>query len=395
MAALRSVDPAQVLQRLVDGLVSADEGPPGPQPPAGASLTVRAPGLDIAVAAGERQVRGLDGGAPRPFTVGTAVDLASVTKAVATSTAILALLQTGVLGLDDPVGRYLPQFTGTPKERVVLRDLLLHRAGVWEWWPTYCVASDAAGGHDAVARLAVRYRPGSGRHYSDLGFMLLGRVVEEVTSSALDVAVGELVLGPLGMTATAFGGPVGGGPDSPRKDADVAAGARGDAVEREMLRTGTPYPVPFGEGSFAGWREHVLVGEVADGNAFHTFGGVAGHAGLFSVPADVARWGHGLLSSLDGVGPWRPDLVRHMLTQGPDAGQGLGLRRWVTTAGTCVADAWGHPGHTGTTAAIIPAHGATVVLATNRLHVLGTAMTNDALWARVLPAVHAVLHGVS
>lgn len=127
---MRTVDPEPALQRLVDGLVTPDEVPAGGAlPPAGASLTVRAPGLDVAVAAGDRQVRGLGGEVRLPFTVGTAVDLASVTKAVATSTAILALLQAGVIGLDDPVGRYVPQFTVAPKDRVVLRDLLLHRGG--------------------------------------------------------------------------------------------------------------------------------------------------------------------------------------------------------------------------------------------------------------------------
>lgn len=360
-------------------------------PPPGLSITVSGPGLHAVAVAGRRQVYGAPGGHPLPFTAGTALDLASVTKVVATTTCLIALVDAGAVDLDGPVGRYLPGFRVPPRHDLRLRDLLQHRAGLWEWWPTYCVADGAASGHALVEALPLAYPPRSGWHYSDLGFLVLGRVVEVVTGLGLDAAVHELVLAPAAMTGAAFGHPVaagargGGAPD-------VAAGARGDEIERTMLRTGTPYAVPFGEDSFGRWRAEVLVGEVADGNAFHTFGGTAGHAGLFATPEDLIRWGSALMDAAAGQGRWRPDVVSDFLADGPDRGQSLGFRSWSTTVDGCTAVAHGHPGHTGTTVAILPEHGATVVLASNRLHVEGLPTPNEDLWAAVLPAAHALLH---
>ncbi|WP_219413486.1 serine hydrolase domain-containing protein [Pseudonocardia nigra] len=360
------------LDAVVRALVShADDGC---APPPGACLAVRAPDVDRVAVAGHRQVLGVPD--PLPMTATTSHDLASVTKVAGTTSALLALASAGGLDLADPVRRYLPG-----AGPMTIDDLLLHRAGLWEWWPTYCDVTDPDAGRQLVRELPLRYAPGAGRHYSDLGFMLLGQVVEAAAGAALPVAVRELVLDPAGMTHTAFGAPVGG---------EVAAGGLGDVIERRMLDTGDPYPVPRSAADFAGWREHVLVGEVDDGNAFHTFGGASGHAGLFSTVEDLLRLGDALCRSASGDGPW--PALGAFLAGGPDAGQSRGFRSWSTTAAGCTVTAFGHPGFTGSTFAVLPEHAATVVLATNRLHVSGPPVPNEAMWRPALDAAHAVLH---
>jgi serine-type D-Ala-D-Ala carboxypeptidase len=351
------------LEEVVAALVAQEGTPPG------ACLAVRAPGVDALAVAGHRQVLGV--AEPLPLTATTGYDLASITKAF-TTTALVAL---GV-DLADPVRRFLPDAPA-----VAVDDLLLHRGGLWEWWPTYCDSTGPDEGARLARRLPLRYAPGTGRHYSDLGFMLLGQVVEVAAGAPLPAAMAELVLDPAGLAQTAYGAPVG---------ADVAASGTGDAIEQRMLDTGEPYPVPRSPADFTGWRHHVIVGEVADGNAFHTFGGVSGHAGLFSTVEDLLRLGTALCASVDGDGPW-PALGAY-LAPGPDPGQSRGFRSWSTTVRGCTTTAYGHPGFTGTTLAVLPGHRASVVLATNRLQVHGDPVPNEELWTPALHAAHQLLH---
>jgi CubicO group peptidase (beta-lactamase class C family) len=144
-------------------------------------------------------------------------------------------------------------------------------------------------------------------------------------------------------------------------------------------------PVPRSSADFTGWRRHVIVGEVSDGNAFHTFRGVSGHAGLFSTVEDLVRFGAAL-----GQARW-PALAGY-LAPGPDPGQSRGFRSWTSTVDGCTTTAYGHPGFTGVTLAVLPEHGATVVLATNRLQVRGEPVPNEELWAPALHAAHRLLH---
>lgn len=348
---------------VVAALVAADGAPPG------ACLAVHSPDVDALAVTGYRQVLGL--AEPLELTAATSHDLASVTKAF-TTTALAAL------GVEpaDPVRRFLPD-----APPVSVDDLLLHRGGLWEWWPTYCDATGPDEGARLARSLPLRYAPGSGRHYSDLGFMLLGQVVEVAAGARLPDAMVELVFDPAGLARTAYGRPVG---------PDVAASGTGDAIEQRMLDTGEPYPVPRSPTDFTGWRRDVIAGEVADGNAFHTFGGVSGHAGLFSTVEDLLRLGAALCTSVDGDGPW--PVLGAYLAPGPDPGQSRGFRSWPTTVRGCTTTAYGHPGFTGTTLAILPAHRASVVLATNRLQVRGEPVPNEELWAPTLHAAHRLFH---
>jgi len=105
-------------------------------------------------------------------------------------------------------------------------------------------------------------------------------------------------------------------------DEDFAPTSHGDAIERRMVQTGEPYLVPVDPGTFTGWREHALHGEVNDGNAHHAFAGVAGHAGLFSTARDLVAFGEALL---DGGGMWSQTTVERFTREPFDPGQGLGF----------------------------------------------------------------------
>ena len=349
--------------------------------PPGAHLSVGTPRTRLHHCAGLAQAFGDDGPDARPLRPDAAHDLGSVTKVAATTCCLAALVSAGEVSLDTPASRYLP----LPCRDATLDDLLTHRAGLWEWWPTYLQARGAEEALALVGRLPLRYRPGSGRHYSDLGFMALGQVVQEVCGASLVDALTELVTEPLSLTGLAYGGPVTG--------QDPVASSAGDWVERRMVATGRPYPVPVDDTAFTGWRARVLVGEVNDGNAFHSFGGVAGHAGLFGDAASLHGLGRALLQSARGLGTW-PSLPAFWAPS-QDDGQLRGFQRWSDRVRDCAVAAIGHTGFPGTGFAVLPAHDATVVLATNRLHVPpdGDGPAPFApMWRSALHAAHTALH---
>ncbi len=309
-----------------------------------------------------------------PMTTAIAFDIASVSKVAATTTAILRLVSQGDLDFDDPVDRYVSGTACAPETTV--RHLLQHRAGLWEWQPLYLDRrhADAAAAADA---LPLRHGLDEGRHYSDLGFMLLGRVVSAATGLPLDEAVRELVTAPLGLDRTGYG-PVG---------APVASSAIGDVAERRMVATGEPYPILATTRHFA-WREDEITGVANDGNCFHALGGVAGHAGLFSTAEDLLTLGAALATPDRHPELWRPDAVAEVFRDGPDAGQALGWRsESVEVDGRPTRMLW-HPGYTGCALGLLPGTGTAVVLLSNRLFASELAPT-EALWRAALPALLA------
>ncbi|MQY16447.1 hypothetical protein SRB5_66460 [Streptomyces sp. RB5] len=325
------------------------------------------PTVVAAVARGESTPLVYGRGMPEGIAPGDAVfDLASVTKVVATTAVLMGLVAEGRLALDERV----------PGSSATVRELLEHRGGLAQWWPLYAAgARERAAALEVVRGLPPAFPRGVERRYSDLGFMVLGALAEEAGGAPLpELAAG--VHRRLGMTATGY---------LPAPGPALVASARGDAIERRMLATGEPYPVPFGPGDFAGWREGLLVGECNDGNAWHAFGGVAGHAGLFGTASDLLAFGRGLLGSLAGRGPWPAPVTAAFLTAGADPAQAPGFRCWPRYG------AVGHPGFTGSRFAVVPAADAVVVLLTNRL-LAPAAPPPDEVWDRLLAAV-AGAHG--
>lgn len=313
---------------------------------------------------------GFANSANTPITRATAFDLASVTKVVATTTALLRLSSLDVLQFDDDVSRFLPDAplaAGT-----TIRDLLQHRGGLWEWQPLYFAAVPP---FEVISRLPLRYPPRSERHYSDLGFMLLGNVVSVAADMPLDDAVRVLVTEPLNMHSTGYG-PV---------HTAVAASSMGDQAERHMVETGEPYPILSTRENFP-WRDGEVIGVANDGNCFHAFGGVAGHAGLFSTVDDLLTLGSALANPTDHPELWSEAAVTEVLREGPDAGQALGWRSMsVRENGTDQRMLW-HPGFTGCALGIIPATRTAVALMSNRL-LAATPTSTESLWRAMLPAL--------
>jgi len=331
-----------------------------------------------AAAAGEARpdaLRRLD--RPVPMGTDTLFDLASVTKVMATTFAIMLLVDDGALDLDAPVSRYLPDFgaagahggNGSPDKRdITLRQLLTHRAGLSQWQPIYYFADDPEGAYAFIRDFPLAWQPGAERHYSDLGFMLLGVLVERVSGQPLDRFLNERLYGPLGLATTGFR-PAADGFAAPTPPADDAAGrfaatSHGNPFEHHMVHEPDfGYRIDIDPDSWDGWRRYTLVGEVNDGNAFHAFGGVAGHAGLFSDAADLQVLLQLLLNrgEYDGTRYLRAATVDEFLTSTGD-GQALGWQ----VPDYLPAGSFAHAGFTGTWVAGIPARDTAIVLLTNR-----------------------------
>ncbi len=288
----------------------------------------------------------------------TIFDLASLTKVVATTTAVMLLVDDGRLDLDAPVSRYLPEWGRLPgHDNVAVRNLLLHDAGLPAWEPFYTTLRGRRPYLLAIARTPLKAPPGRQTEYSDLGAILLGFVVERVSGVPLDVFLQERVFGPLGMRDTGF---------APKQWLGDAGSER-DAERQTLLARIAPT-----EQDTVFRRRH-LHGEVHDENAW-AMGGVAGHAGLFSSARDLSRFAQMLLDGgrYRNVRLIREETVRAFTRRQTDgSGRALG---WDTPAsGSSAGDAFskasfGHTGFTGTSLWIDPQKDLFVVLLTNRVN---------------------------
>lgn len=313
-------------------------------------------GVLVAEAAAGRLRRSRRAAAVTPATV---FDLASLTKPLATTVLLLDAVARRRLDLDARLDRLRPAFRGTPAGGATVADLLGHVAGLPAWWPLYA-ESRGAGWRDrerVIVRLArLSTAPRTAVAYSDLGFLLLGRIVEEAAGAPLDRLFAERVAGPLGLAATRFVPPVAGRGAIPPTET-------GDRTERRLVRERGLRWDGFLRGAPAG-----VVGDV---NA-RTMGGVAGHAGLFGPAAEVARLARIFLPPFDGPVPG--ELSRQAVrdrTAGLGPGRGLG---WQTGRGAAPVrgilgdDSFGHVGFVGTSVWCDPARGRVAVLLTNRVH---------------------------
>ncbi|MBU6366842.1 MAG: serine hydrolase [Gemmatimonadetes bacterium] len=292
-------------------------------------------------AAWAKGVGTLDWRAGMPVEVdATVYDLASLTKVVATTTALMVLFDEGKLALDAPVSRYLPEYTGGMRDLVTVRHLLTHRAGLPAGLELWKRVGSPAEARAAVMAAPIRCPPGQCFEYSDLGPDLLGFVVEAISGEPLDRFVTRRVFQPLGMRDTRFGVPDDWRPRTAPTEVDPPRG----------------YP---------------LRGEVHDENAF-MLGGVAGHAGLFGTAADLAVFAQMLLEG--GAYEGRrivADSTVALFTRRTAGRRALG---WDTCDGLAGCGtqmsprAFGHTGYTGTSLWIDPDRDLFVVLLTNRVH---------------------------
>ncbi len=270
----------------------------------------------------------------------TLYDIASLTKVVGTSTAIMVLYDQGKLALEDPVSRYLPAFSGGWRDSVTLRHLLTHRSGLPAGRDIWRVALDPGHARAVVLESQLICKPGDCYIYSDLGADLLGMTVESISGQSLDVFLAEKVFTPLHMTSTMF--------------------RPADSLWTRIAPTEITPP-----------RGYPLRGEVHDENAY-ALGGIAGHAGLFSTATDLAIFAQMMLNGgeLNGVRILSDSAVQLFTTRSAGS-RALG---WDTCDGNggCGsyfgARAYGHTGFTGTSLWIDPDREMFVILLTNRVH---------------------------
>jgi CubicO group peptidase (beta-lactamase class C family) len=270
----------------------------------------------------------------------TMYDLASLTKVIGTTTAVMILFDEGKIRLDDQVARYIPEFTGGGKENITIRLLLEHRSGLPAGRDLWRIAHTPDEARAAVLSTPLFAAPGQYFEYSDLGADVLGFVVEAASGQKLDQFLAARVFAPLGMNDTRF-----------RPEASL----RGRIAPTEI----TPP------------RGYPIRGEVHDENAY-ALGGVAGHAGLFSTASDLSIFAQMLLNrgTYNGVRIVSDSAVA-LFTRRAAGTRALG---WDTCAGEygcgkyMSANAYGHTGFTGTSLWIDPDRDMFVVLLTNRVH---------------------------
>lgn len=320
---------------------------------------------------------------PRPMVAGTVFDLASLTKPLVGATLALALVDRGVISLDEEVTTYLPELGRLQGEGVTFRRLLTHTSGLPGWRPLYVWARDRPGVLATIAGLGLVTAPGTRFEYSDIGFMTLGLALERAADTPLDDLAVQLVFSILGLEHTGYR------PSAPAES--FATTERGNAFERRMAE--------WAGLRFDAWREDFHPGEVNDGNTHYGLGGVSAHAGLFADAYDL-----GVLGEMwRGHGEWQS---RRVLSRGVvelatseqtanGSGRGLGWqlmrRRGPTIDELSRADAgffpptsspwtprpsgellsataYGHTGFTGTSLWIDPARELVAVLLTNATH---------------------------
>jgi beta-N-acetylhexosaminidase len=301
-------------------------------------------------------------------TAKTIYDVASLTKVIVTTTAVMMLAESKEIDLESPVGRYLPEFNRAAnldpdwrwRERITIRSLLLHTAGLPAHRDFFKEAKTKESLIERVMSEPLVCEPGTQIEYSDLGFILLGIIIETITGESLEVFGRRHIFVPLGMADSQF--------RPPKKLRARIAPTEKDASDRKRL----------------------LCGEVHDENAW-AMGGVAGHAGLFSTAADVATFAQMILNG--GIYAHRRLLTRSTIkqfTERQELGPMVRALGWdvpvaPSSSGRYFSSrTYGHTGFTGTSLWIDPERDLFVVLLTNRVY---PTRANDKI-RQLRPAVH-------
>jgi len=326
---------------LLDSAIAAGAAP-------GAVLGVSVGGQRYLYATGQ-----LTRNEPAPAEPTTVYDLASLTKVVGLTTAVMLAVDDGKLELDAPVQRYVPAFEGEGKERVTIRLLLAHASGLPAWRPLFRETETRDQAFALADTTALISPPGTTEVYSDLGMIVLTQVVEAAYHERLDSLLARRVFQPLGMTSVRF---------LPTADRNRIAPTELDP-----------------------WRGRVLRGEVHDENAAR-LDGVSGHAGLFGSAPDLLTFGEWVMTGGQADGwtggprehsdrptvspPVRREFTRRQnLVPGSPRALGWDTPAPGSSAGSFLpATSIGHTGFTGTSLWIDPEHQLVIVLLSNRVH---------------------------
>ena len=300
-----------------------------------------------------------------PATIETIYDLASLTKPLITGLLCARLVESGELAIDSPVVNYLIEFQYADKREITVRQLLTHTSGLPAWRPLYLLAQDKEAALAAIGNQTLEYKPGERVLYSDLGFIVLGFLLQRLAGCALaDLARREVLL-PLKLEKTFFN------PEQAMRTG-IAACESGNGYERDMCEHYAPSAPGNAAAGYSGWRKDIIWGEVHDGNA-HFLGGAAGHAGLFSNATEAQLLADQFIagrSQLLSEATCR--LFRENMTGGLNEARAFAWQLAATkdsSAGSSLPpDAFGHNGFTGTSCWIDAARQRVFLLFTNRTH---------------------------
>lgn len=278
-------------------------------------------------------------------------DLASLSKVIGLTTAIMQLVEQGRVDLDAPLQRYIPTWTGPNKEKVTVRQLITHTSGL----PAFKAYDEITHDPDSLAKLMfatpLETPPGTKMVYSDIGAYMLGRLVEQLTDQSLDLYLHDHVFEPLAMHETMYRPP-------------IALWPRIAPTELDTVQ-----------------RRRLVRGMVHDERAYY-LGGVSAHAGLFSTGHDLARFAEMYLNggTLDGVRLIQPATIARFTAYADSAfsNRALGWQkqeypgmRYTTSAPwaghTMSSRSFGHTGFTGTSIGIDPTRDLFVILLSNRV----------------------------
>ncbi len=301
-----------------------------------------------------------------PVTADTIYDLASLTKVLVTTPLVMSLYEARRLDLDAPVNRHVPEFAGGARNRVTIADLLAHCGGLLWWTDLYRQAQDQPASGIAgyylrrICEMPLDYEPRSRTVYSDLGFLLLGSVLERLTGTTLDRLATDRIFAPLGMDDIHFNPP-------------ASLRCRIAPTEDDPDRGG------------------VLIGQVHDENASR-LGGVAPHAGLFATARSLVPFAQLWLNGgqLNGVPFFRSSTVARFARRAGLVDESSRALGWDTPApgSSCgqhfTTAAFGHTGFTGTSMWMDPNRDLFVILLTNRVH----PTRDNSLLAQLRPALH-------
>lgn len=295
-----------------------------------------------------------------PATLETIYDLASLTKPFVTGLLCARLVELGELTLDSSIANYLLEFDRPDKNQITVRELLTHTSGLPAWRPLYILThNDREATLAAIANEPLDYQTGTSVVYSDLGFIVLGFLLQRLTGQPIDQLARRAIVEPLGLSHTCFN------PERAMRTG-VAACESDNAYERDMCERDAPAP------RYDGWRSGVIWGEVHDGNAYF-LGGAAGHAGLFSSAGETLRLANQFIGGVSELlSKETCELFRRNMTEGLNEARSFAWQLAATkdsTAGPALPpDAFGHTGFTGTTCWIDAEKQQVFILLTNRTH---------------------------
>ena len=363
------------------------------------------PSADLLVAKGGQVLHAAQYGEARKD---TCFDIASLTKPMASATLAMMLVAEKLLKLDDTVYQWVGGARQPIHKEVIVRHLLNHTSGLPAWQPYYLNLPISLIGTEAGRQLILEEchneppvaKPSKKTIYSDIGYIILGEILEQAGGASLDALFAQYVARPLNLGHTFFirsmGAPIRTTARRTTTTADKHVPTPKHALPGEKQKPKEHRHRRFAPTEDCPWRERVIHGEVHDQNAY-ALGGVAGHAGLFSTAADVHRFTQEFVACWQGRSDWLPqNIVRELIQETKSKpqqdtyvmGWNRPLKRSSSSGHHFSANSLGHLAYTGCSIWIDLSQDFWVILLTNRIH---PSSTNQKIKA-FRPKIHDLIY---